>query len=175
MKLPNFTTAHYTAIVSTLAFLASGIVGVYFTKLGHDLNLRKEEREQREREPTVDIDVRPNRRASSAEITISILNRGEIVIVPLDITVLPSFEWGEFYFSGPGQSLDGLKSTLSLGSMGTLLPKAAGKVQGIVAGVTDGKDDSFKSVVELQFIVRIRLGDEQGAVKFFPMVRRVSR
>jgi hypothetical protein len=175
MKLLTFTTAHYTAIVSTLAFFASGVVGVYFTKLGHDLNIRKEEREQREKEPTVDIDVRPNRNASSADITISILNRGETMIAPQDIIVLPSLEWGEFYFSGPGQSLDLLKSTLSLRPMGTILPKAVGTVKGIVAGVTDGKDDSFKFGVELQFVVRIRLGDEQGTVQLYPLLRRVGR
>ncbi|WP_375791087.1 hypothetical protein ACE102_03095 [Bradyrhizobium sp. vgs-9] len=175
MKLPTFSTAHYTAIVSTLAFLASGVVGLYFTKLGHDLNVRKEERELHDKEPTVDIAVRPNHNASSADIAISILNRGDIMIVPQDIIVLPSFEWGEFYLSGPGQSLDLLRSTLSLRSMGTILPKAVGTVKGIVAGVTDGKDDSFKSGVELQFVVRLRLGDEQGTVRVYPLVRQVGR
>jgi archaellum component FlaF (FlaF/FlaG flagellin family) len=173
--LPKFTTAHYAAIVSTLAFIASGIVGVYFAEQTYRLNAAKEERELREKAPAIDLQISPNQFASSADVVVSIINRGDINIAPQDITVLHSFEFGEFYLSGAKQSVDALKSWLSLLPMGTIAPKAAGTMKAKVSGVTDGKDDAFQSGVELQFAVRIRFGDDQDTVRTFNLVRRIRR
>lgn len=78
-------------------------------------------------------------------MTISVINRSDINIAPIDITVLRSIDLGEFYLSGGRQSADDLKSWLSLTSMGSIMPKATGSMKAKVSGVSDGKDDSFKS------------------------------
>jgi hypothetical protein len=173
--MPKFTTAHYTAIVSTLAFIGSGVLGVYFAKQTYNLNVAKEERELREKIPAIDLQIRPNQNPSSADVVISIINRSDINIAPQDITVLHSFEFGEFYFSSAKQSLDEPKSWLSLLPMGSIAPKATGTMRAKVSGVTDGKDDSFKSEVELQFAVRFLLGDDRDTLQTFDLIRRVQR
>lgn len=174
--MPKFTTAHYAAIVSTLAFIGSGVVGVYFARQTYNLSAAKEERELREKRPAIDLQIRPNQFPSSADVTISIINRSDVNIAPQDITVLRSFEFGEFYFSSAKQGSDAdMKSWLSLLPMGTIAPKATGTMKAKVSGVTDGKDDSFKSGVELQFAVRVRFGDDKDTVQIIDVVRRVRR
>ena len=174
MKFGNFTVAHYTSLIATLAFLSGGVAGLYYTKLAYDLNVTKDDRERNAKEPNVDIDIRPGRSASAADFTLTILNRSEIQIAPQDITVLRDFDWGDFYLAGPGQSIDALKSTLSLRSMSTIPPNSTVTFKGVVAGVTDGKVDSYKTGVNLQFIVRLRLSDTQGTIRVFPMFRHVE-
>lgn len=175
MRWPAFTTAHYSAIVATLALLFSGVASVYVAWQNYELSALKDRREVADKEPSVDLQIRPNQFASSADMTVAIINRSDINVAPIDITVLHSFDFGEFYLSGGRQSVDDLKSWLSLSSMGSIAPKATATMKAKVSGVTDGKDDSFKSGVELQFAVRIRLGDNLDTVKTFNIVRHVKR
>jgi archaellum component FlaF (FlaF/FlaG flagellin family) len=172
-RMPEMTTARYAAIISTIGFFIS-LGSMYVAKLSYDVNARKEIREISEKRQAVDIQVTPDG-ASSASMTISIINRGDVNVVPQDITVLPSLEAGEFYLSSNRQSVDQLKSWLSLGSMGTIAPKASGSLKARVSGVTDGKDDAFQLGVELQFIVRVRLGDNNETMETQDITRRVQR
>jgi hypothetical protein len=110
---------------------------------------------------------------SSAAVTIVITNRSDINIAPLDITVEHSFEAGELYLSSAQQSGDLLKSSLSLARIGSIAPKAVGKLKAWVSGVTDGKADSFIPGLELVFDVRIRFADEQDTIKTIPITRRI--
>ncbi len=148
---------------------------VYFAQQTYNLNAAKEERELREKMPAVDLQIRPNQLPSSADVVISIINRSDINIAPQDITVLRSFEFGEFYFSSSKQSGDDPKPWLSLLPMGTIAPKATGIMRAKVSGVTDGKDDSFKTGVELQFAVRIRFGDDRDTLRTQDLTRHVQR
>jgi hypothetical protein len=172
--LPKFTTAHYAAIVSTVAFLVSG-ASFLVSKKSYDLSLTKDERELRDKQPAVDLRIAPNRNASSADVTISIINRSDVNIAPQDIIVFPSLDAGEFYFSNSRQSVDKLKSSLSLLPMGSIAPKGTGTMQVKISGATDGKDDSFALGVELQFAIRIRFGDERDTLTTSEVVRRVKR
>jgi hypothetical protein len=96
-------------------------------------------------------------------------------VAPQDITVLPSLEAGEFYFASARQRVDALKSSLSLVPMGIVPSKGTGTLKATLSGVTDGKDDAFKSSVELQFVVRFRIGDAGDTLKTTELVRHVSR
>jgi hypothetical protein len=169
----RITTQHWTAVIATLGLLATG-ASVYIAKRSYDLNAVKENREIGDKEPTVDVDIVPAG-ASSATVTISVLNRTESNIVPLDITVLPSLEAGEFYFSSSEQSIDRLRSSLSLRRMGTIAPKAAGTMKARLSGVTDGKNDNLTPGLELQFTIRVRLTDSRDTVRTFDIVRRIIR
>ncbi|MGL3104914.1 hypothetical protein [Bradyrhizobium sp. BR 1432] len=106
-------------------------------------------------------------------MTVSILNRGEINITPLDITAVHSIEIGNLYLSSASQSIDRLKSALDLSTMGTISPKSVGTVKVRVSGVTDGKEDSFTPGIELQFAVRIRFADQEDSIKTFTVARRI--
>jgi hypothetical protein len=176
MRFGNFTVAHYTSLIATLAFFSGGVAGLYYTKLSYDLNVSKDDRERNSNEPIVDIDIRPGRSASAADFTLTIVNRSEMQIAPQDITVLRDFDLGDFYLAGPGQGIELLKSTLSLRLMRIIPPNSTVALKsGVVAGVTDGKVDSFKTGVDLQFIVRIRLGDSLGTIRVIPIVRHVEK
>ena len=170
----DFTTAQYAVVLSALALFVSG-ASLYVSKKSYDLSVVKDERELQEKLPAVDIQIAPNRNASSADVVISIINRGGVNIAPQDIIVFPSFDFGEFYFSNTRQSVDELKSSLSLLSIGTIAPKATGTAKATISGVTDGKDNSFAAGVELQFAVRIRFGDDRDTVRTFELTRRVRR
>jgi len=137
MTVRQITTAQYAAIVSTIAFFVS-CGSLYVSKLSYDLGAAKDQRELRDKMPAIDLQVRPAG-VSSASITISIINRADINVAPLDITVEHSFEIGDLYLSSAQQSLDLLKSSLSLSPMGTIAPKGVGKLNANVSGVTDGK------------------------------------
>jgi hypothetical protein len=74
------------------------VVGVYFAKQTYNVNAAKEDRVLREKLPAIDVQVRPAG-VSTAAITISVLNRADVNITPLDITVEHSFEIGDLYLS----------------------------------------------------------------------------
>jgi hypothetical protein len=96
---------------------------LYISKRSLDLSAAKDERELRDKEPAIDVQVRPAG-VSTASITISMLNRADVNITPLDIMVEHSFEIGDLYLSSAKQSANLLKSSLSLSPMGTIAPKA---------------------------------------------------
>jgi hypothetical protein len=168
----SFQKPSYATAVSTLALLIS--LGSFYTaRQSFDLSFAKEQREIRDKMPAIDLQLRADG-ASSADVTVSIINRSDANIAPQDIIVFPSVEAGEFYFSSARQSLDKLSSSLSLLPMGAIAPKAAGTMKARLSGVSDGKDDAFKREVELQFAVRVRFGDEQDTLRTFEVVRRVK-
>jgi hypothetical protein len=167
----QITTARYAAIISTVAFFVS-CGSFYVSKKSYDLSVTRDERELREKIPAVDVQIRPDG-AATASATISILNRADTNITPLDITVEHSVEIGDLYLSSPQQSLDLLKSALNLSPVGTIAPKGVGQFKARISGVTDRKEDTFKPGLELNFTVRIRFGDEQDTIKTFPITRRI--
>jgi hypothetical protein len=170
---PQFTTARYAAVISTVALFVS-FGSLYLAKLSYDLSAAKDEREIRDRMPAIDVQIRPAG-VATASVTISIINRAEINILPQDVTAEPSLQAGEFYFSSAQQGIDKLKSSLSLLPMGTVVPKGVGTMKASLSGITDGKDDLFTPGVELQFAIRIRFADEQDTVRAFDIIRRVRR
>jgi hypothetical protein len=100
----QFNTAHFAVIISAIALLVSG-GSLYISKRSLDLSAAKDERELRDKEPAIDVQVRPAG-VSTASITISVLNRADVNITPLDITVEHSFEIGDLYLSSAKQSID---------------------------------------------------------------------
>jgi hypothetical protein len=126
MNKPQLTTAQYAAVISTVAFFVS-CGSLYLAKLSYDLSAAKDQRELRDKMPAVDVQIRPAGIAT-ASVAISIINRAEINIAQQDITVEPSLEGGEFYFSNAQQSVEKLKSSLSLLPMGTIPPKGVGTI-----------------------------------------------
>lgn len=171
MTWRQFTLAHYAAVLSTVAIVISGGSLVY-TKRSYDINAAKEERELRDKEPAIDIQIRPLG-ASAASLVILIINRADINIAPLDITVEHSFDAGELYLSSAQQSLDKLRSSLSLQTMGTIAPKGTATLKATLAGATDGKADSLTPGIELEFDVRVRFADQQDTIVEVPVVRRM--
>jgi len=168
MKPPQLTT-----VLSVLAICLSS-ASFIVSKLSYNLSVAKEEREIREKMPAVDVQIRPVG-ASSASVVISIINRADINIAPLDIKVDHSFGAGELYLSSAQQSADKLQSSLSLKSMGTIAPKGEGMIRATLSGVTDGKWDSLTPGLELQFTLRIPFADDQDTIQPFSMVRRIMR
>jgi hypothetical protein len=167
----QITIAQYGAVVSTVAIFAS-CGSMYVSKLSYDLSSAKDQRELGDKMPAIDVQLNPAG-LSSATVKIAITNRADINIAPLDITVEHSFEAGELYLSSAQQSVDKLKSALSLSPMGTIVPKGVGRLRASVSGVTDGKDNSFTPGLELVFDVRIRFADEQDTIKTIPITRRI--
>jgi hypothetical protein len=171
MTWRQLTLAHYAAVVSTIAILVSGGSLIY-TKLSYDLNAAKEERELRDKEPAIDIQMRPLG-ASAASLVISIINRADINIAPLSLEVENSLEAGTLYLSSAQQSLDKLRTSLSLQTMGTIAPKGTGTVKATLAAATDGKSDRLTPGIELEFNVRIRFADQRDTIVAIPVVRRI--
>jgi hypothetical protein len=168
LKLPQIQAA---TILSVIAIGISAASLIY-SKRSYDLSAAKDQRELMDKMPAVDVQVTPAG-ASIATVTIAITNRGDINITPLDITVEHSLEIGDLYLSSAQQSVDRLKSSLSLLPIGTITPKAVGRLKATVFGVTDGKADSFKPGLEFLFAVRIQFSDEQDTIRTFPVVRRI--
>jgi len=168
-----FTINQYSATISTIALLASA-GSLYVAKQSYDLSAAKELRELSEKMPAVDLQIRPLG-ASSASLVISINNRADVNISPLELTVEHSFEAGDLYLSGPQQSVEKLRSSMSLQSMGTISPKGTSTMKATLSGVTDGKWDNLTPGLELQFGFRIRFADEDDTVKTFNVVRRIIR
>jgi hypothetical protein len=135
-KLPRIQAA---TIISVVAITISGASLIY-SKRSYDLSAARDEREMMDKLPALDVQIRPDG-ATSAALTISIANRGDINIVPLDITAEHSFEAGELYLSSAQQSANRLKTSLSLTSMGTIAPKGVGNLKARLFGATDEKDD----------------------------------
>jgi hypothetical protein len=135
-KLPQIQAA---TIFSMIAIAISGASLIY-SKRSYDLSAARDEREMMDKLPGLDVQIRPDG-ATSAALTISIANRGDINMLPLDITAEHSFEAGEIYISSAKQSADRLKTSLSLTSMGTIAPKGVGSLRARLFGATDGKDD----------------------------------
>jgi hypothetical protein len=106
-------------------------------------------------------------------LVISIINRANINIAPLSLAVENSLEAGTLYLSGAQQSLDKLRTSLSLETMGTIAPKGTGTVKATLAGATDGKSDSLTPGIELEFNVRIRFADQRDTIVAIPVVRRI--
>jgi hypothetical protein len=171
MTWRQLTLAHYAAIVSTIAILLSGGSLIY-TKRSYDLNAAKEERELRDKEPAIDIQIRPLG-AAAASLVISIINRADINIAPLSLEVENSLEAGTLYLSSAQQSLDKLHTSLSLQTMGTIAPKGTGTVKATLAGATDGKSDGLTPGIELEFNVLIRFADQRDTIVPIPVVRRI--
>jgi hypothetical protein len=138
----RLTAAQYAGILSAVAILIS-CGSLYVSKRSYDLSVARDERELRDKMPAIDVQIRP-RGASAASLVISIINRSDINIAPLSLTVEHSFEAGELYLSNAQQSLDSLKSSLNLQAMGTIAPKGTGTLKATLAGATDGKSDSLE-------------------------------
>jgi hypothetical protein len=166
MKLPQTAT-----ILSVIAIVIS-CGSLYVSKLSYDLTATKDQREIEDKMPAVDIQIRP-RGASAASVVISIINRADINISPLSLTVEPSVEAGVLYLSSAQQSLDNLQSTLDLKPMGTIAPKSTGTLKATLAGATDGKWNSLTPGLELEFTVRIRFADQQDTIEQRSIVRRI--
>ena len=165
-KLPQAATI--------LSLIAIGVSAASFavSKCSYDLSVARDQRELMDKLPALDVQVRPDG-ATSAAVTVSIANRGDINIMPLDITAEHSFEAGELYLSSTQQSAERLKTSLSLVSMGTIAPKGIANLKARLFGATDGKDDRFVPGLELRFDVRIRFAEEQDNIKNFTVVRRI--
>jgi hypothetical protein len=166
----QLTIPEYGAIISTVAIVLT-CGSLYFSARQYDLSAAKEHRELTDKMPAIDVQLNPAG-DTSASVSIAITNRADINITPLDITVEHSFEVGELYLSSAKQSLDLLKTSLSLAPLGSIAPKGTGKLKALVAGATDGNDDRFTPGIELMFDVRIRFADEQDTIKTFRVVRR---
>ena len=167
----QLTLAHYAAVVSTIAILISGGSLIY-AKLAYDLSAAKEERELRDKQPAIDIQIRPLG-ASAASLVISITNRADFNIAPLSLEVENSVEAGTLYLSSAQQGLDKLRTSLSLQTMGTIVPKGTGTIKATLAGATDGKSDSLTPGIELEFNVRIRIADQRDTIVAIPVVKRI--
>lgn len=165
------TLAGYAAVVSTVAILISAGSLIY-TKRSYDLSAAKELREIREKQPAIDLQISPHG-ASAAAFALSILNRSETNIVPVSMRVEHSFEAGDLYLSTSQQSLDKLSSTLDLHPLGTIAPKGSAKLNGILAGATDGKWDSLTPGLELHFTFRLRYGDQADTIETIDVVRKI--
>lgn len=171
MSEGKFTTAHYAAIVSSLAFAIS-VGSLIYAKRSYELSFARDQRELLDKKPAIDIQMRPQG-VSTLSVTISILNRADVNISPLDIVVHPSIEAGELYFSNDRQSIDKLNSSLSLVPMGTIAPKGNGTIKATLSALTDGKAEQFRPGLELQFSVRTRFADQHDTVEQSGIVRRI--
>jgi len=80
----QFTTARYAVVISSVALFVS-FSSLYLAKLSYNLSAVKDEREIRDTMPAIDVQVRKDG-ASTASVTISIINRLPINITPLDMT-----------------------------------------------------------------------------------------
>jgi hypothetical protein len=93
-KLPQIQAATIMSIIA----IGISAVSLIYSKLSYDLSAAKDQRELMDKMPALDVQLRPDG-ATSAALTISIANRGDINITPLDITADHSFEAGELYLS----------------------------------------------------------------------------
>jgi hypothetical protein len=168
MKLPRTPT-----IVSIIALVAS-FGSLYVSKLSYDLSAAQDQRAVRDKMPAIDVQIRPVG-ASEASLVISIINRADFNIAPLSLTVEHSFEAGDLYLSSAQQSIDHLRSSLDLRTMGAIAPKGTGTLKATLSGVTDGKEDNLTPGLELQFAAQIRFADDQDTVQTFRVIRRILR
>jgi hypothetical protein len=167
----QFRLDHYAAVLSTVAIILSGGSFIY-TKQAYDLSVAKDQRELKDKQPAIDVQLRPAG-LSNLSVTISIVNRADVDISPLDIVSENSIEAGTLYFSNDRQSIDKLSSSLSLTSMGQIVPKGRSTVKATLSGITDGKFEQFHPGLELEFTVHTRFADQQDTVAEIPIVRRI--
>jgi hypothetical protein len=171
MTWRHLTLAHYAAVVSTIAIILSGGSLIY-TKRSYDLTVAKDQREQKDKQPAIDVQIRPAG-LSNLSVTISITNRADVDISPLDIVAENSVEAGSLYFSNDRQSIGRLSSSLSLASMSPIAPKGRSTTKATLSAATDGKSEQFHPGLELEFTVRIRFADQQDTIDQFSIVRRI--
>jgi hypothetical protein len=112
-------------------------------KRSYDLSATKDQREIRDKMPTVDDQIHPDG-TSSASLVISIINRADINIAPLDIKVERSFDSGDLYLSSAQQSLNKLQSSISLQAMGTIAPKGIDTTEATMSVATNGNSYRLK-------------------------------
>lgn len=167
----RLTLDHYAAVLSTVAIILSGGSFIY-TKQAYDLSVAKDQRELKDKQPAIDVQVRPAG-ISNLSVTISITNRADVDISPLDIVSENSLEAGTLYFSNDRQSIDKLSSSLSLTSMGQIVPKGRSTAKATLSGVTDGKFEQFHPGLELEFTIHVRFADQQDTIAEIPIVRRI--
>jgi len=167
----QFARDHYAGLLSAIAIVVSGGT-LYVAKLSYDFSVAKELREVQEKQPVFDLQITP-RGASAAAFALSILNRSETNILPRSMRVEPSIEAGELYLSNPQQGLDKLSSTLDLQSMGSIAPKSTAKLNGVLAGATDGKSNSLTPGLELHFTFVLRYGDQKDTIQKIDVVRNI--
>lgn len=167
----KFALDHYAGLLSAIAIVVSGS-SLYVAKLSYDFGVAKELREVQEKQPIFDLQIIP-RGASAAAFTLAILNRSETAILPRSMRVEPSVEAGELYLSTRQQSIDKLSSTLDLQSMGSIAPKSTAKLNGVLAGATDGKSDSLTPGLELHFTFTLRYGDQNDTIQKIDVVRNI--
>jgi hypothetical protein len=72
----SFTTARVALIISAVALVVS-FRSFHIAELSYDLSAAKDQRELMDKLPALDVQVRPDG-ATSAALTISIANRGDI-------------------------------------------------------------------------------------------------
>jgi hypothetical protein len=91
-------TWKFPQAATILSWFAIGIsaASLVVSKCSYDLTVARDQRELMEKLPALDVQVRPEGGISAA-LTISIANRGDINIMPLDITAEHSFEAGELF------------------------------------------------------------------------------
>jgi hypothetical protein len=167
----KLTLAHYAAAVSTIAILISG-GSLYIAKRSYDLSAVRDQRELTDKKPAIDVELR-SVGLSNLSVTVSIINRADINITPLDVTVEHSFEAGSLYFSNEQQSVNRLSSSLSLTSMGVIPPKGKGIAKAILSGVTDRKFEQFHPGLKLEFTARVRLADQQDTIEQISIARLI--
>jgi hypothetical protein len=171
--MTKFATSQYAAFISTVAFIVS-CGSLYVSKRSYDLSATRDQREIRDKMPAVDVQIHPDG-TSSASLVISIINRADINIAPLDIKVEHSFDSGDLYLSSAQQSLNKLQSSISLQAMGTIAPKGIGTTEATMSVATNGNSYRLKPGLELQFTLRIRFADDQDTIQPFSIVRRILR
>lgn len=154
-----------------MAIILSG-GSAYYTKRSYDLNAIRDQREVMEKRPAVDVQLRPAG-LSDLSVKVSIINRSNTNIIPLDIEAEHSFDAGTLYFSNDEQSIDQLRSILSLASMGTIAPSGTRTATATLSGITNGKFEQFQAGLELGFIIRVRLADEQDTIENIKLIRRI--
>jgi hypothetical protein len=127
-------------------------------------SVAKDQRELKDKQPAIDVQIRPAG-ISNLSVTIFITNRADIDRSPLDIVAENSVEAGSLNFANDRQSIDKLSSSLSLTSMGPIVPKGRSPTEATLSGVTDGRFEQFRPGLELEFTVRIRFADQKDTIE----------
>lgn len=81
-EVNTWKTPQITTVLSVLAFCVSS-ASLAISKLSYDLSIAKDEREIREKQPAIDVQLVPAG-AASANVTISIINRRDTNVAPFD-------------------------------------------------------------------------------------------
>ncbi|EKS28246.1 hypothetical protein [Afipia felis] len=171
MQLNRLVSAHYAGIVSVLA-LGVSVLSYCTAQQAFNLGVTQYEQQLEDKKPAVDVQLR-SIGVSTQSITVSISNRGVVNITPLDFTALHSFEAGSLYLGYDSKGIDKLSATISLSSLGTIPPGQTRTVKAILAGVTDGKYEQFTPDLELMFLARVRMADQNDTIENILVTRRI--